>query len=98
MAAKGNTIYVSRCSSCHGSNGEGITAPPLWGATASLQNYGDASQLLLFIKTAMPMDAPGSLPPEEYQQVLCLLLLRNQFTPGNTPFSADKLVNISFPK
>lgn len=59
--AKGKLVYTSKCSSCHGANGGGIspTYPPLWGP----QSYNDAAGLYRissfagYVKNNMPFGA-----------------------------------------
>lgn len=64
---KGQVVYVSKCQSCHGNNGEGILAenkksyvnPPLWG----IHSYNDGAGMYRlinfsgFVKNNMPFGA-----------------------------------------
>ncbi len=62
---KGANIYVSKCSSCHGANGEGLLIsgsyinPPLWGEHSYAVSAGmyRISKLASFIKNNMPVGA-----------------------------------------
>jgi cytochrome c len=68
----GKTVYKDHCASCHGTKGEGDSAPPIVGAKAlpiappagaktrktELRNAADVEA---FVKSAMPIDAPGTL-------------------------------------
>ena len=83
---KGKTIYVSRCQSCHGSNGDGIvnangtgyTYPPLWGPNS--YNTGASiyriSKLAGFVKNNMPFgtsDKNSQLTNEEAWDVAAFI-------------------------
>lgn len=94
LAQTGKTVFASRCAKCHGDSGQGVTAPAIIGASASLDKYNTAQGLLNFIDTAMPMNAPGILSQQEYSQVLSFLLVQNNFTPSDKVFDASNLGNI----
>ncbi|MEO6977791.1 MAG: c-type cytochrome [Mucilaginibacter sp.] len=69
---KGRVVFVSKCKSCHGGNGEGVMAasgksytyPPLWGA----HSYNDGAgmyrigNLAGFVKNNMPFGATYQAP------------------------------------
>jgi thiosulfate dehydrogenase len=71
-AGKGRAVYILKCKSCHGSNGEGLQAadkrsyayPPLWGD----HSYNDAAgmyrviNLAGFVKNNMPFGATYKNP------------------------------------
>ena len=42
----------------------------------------------------MPFNSPGSLSDEQYQQVLCYLMVQNNYTNANTPFDAGNLAQM----
>jgi polar amino acid transport system substrate-binding protein len=94
FADAGNTVFANRCAKCHGANGQGVTAPAIIGTSASLQKYNTAQGLLNFIDTTMPFDAPGSLSHQEYLQVLCFLLVKNNFASGSVTFDENGLGSI----
>ena len=62
---RGADIYVSKCSSCHGANGEGLLIsgsyvnPPLWGENSYAVSAGmyRLTKLATFIKNNMPLGA-----------------------------------------
>ncbi len=78
MSDAGKAVFAAKCASCHGNNGQGVTAPPVIGTSANLAKYQTAQGLLTFIDTNMPFNAPGSLTHAEYLQVLSYLLVQNQ--------------------
>jgi len=91
LADSGKTVFASRCAKCHGDQGQGITGPTLVGASANLVKYGTAQQLLSFIGTSMPLDAPGSLSQQQYLQVLAFLLVQNNYLATNTVLDTSRL-------
>ncbi len=91
LAEAGTTVFANNCARCHGSQGEGVTAPPIIGSAAGLQKYNTAKGLFDYIRTAMPMDAPGSLTQQQYQQVLAYLLVENNFVPASSPLDVNRL-------
>lgn len=95
LAQQGQGVFATRCSGCHGQNGQGATAPAVLGAGANLGKYGDAQKLLDFISTAMPFNAPGSLSADQYRQVLSFFLVENSFVTAGTAFNASQLGSVS---
>lgn len=94
LAEKGATVYSNQCAKCHGPKGQGLLAPPLIGETAGLKKYETAQNLLTYLGSSMPFDAPGSLSAEEYSEVLSYLLLQNQFASGEVEFKQGELNHI----
>ncbi len=77
LADAGKSVYADNCARCHGDQGQGVTGPALIGPSASYGRFSNADQLLSYISTAMPMDHPGSLTPQQYLQVTAYLLVQN---------------------
>ena len=79
-AAAGESIYVERCTSCHGADGQGVQigdkkAGPLWG-DGSWNDGAGASRVYTLagiIRYSMPYLSPGSLTDEEAQQVAAFI-------------------------
>jgi cytochrome c len=68
----GKTVYKEHCASCHGTKGEGDSAPAIVGAKAlsiappagaktRKSEFKNAADVEAFVKSAMPIDAPGTL-------------------------------------
>jgi thiosulfate dehydrogenase len=79
-AAAGESIYVERCTSCHGADGQGVQigdkkAGPLWGDGSWNDGAGAARVYTLagIIRYSMPYLSPGSLTDEEAQQVAAFI-------------------------
>jgi thiosulfate dehydrogenase len=77
---QGEAIYVERCSSCHGPDGQGVQigdkkAGPLWGPDSWNDGAGAARIYTLagIVRYTMPYLNPGSLSDEEAQQVAAFI-------------------------
>jgi thiosulfate dehydrogenase len=73
---KGEALFVERCSSCHGADGQGVAVGdkkpgPLWGPESWNDGAGAARIYTLagIIRFMMPYLDPGSLTDEEAQQI-----------------------------
>lgn len=98
LAERGEAVYSTRCAKCHGVKGEGATCPPVIGDNAALAKYRTAGELLTYLSSSMPFDAPGSLSSEEYSQALAYLLLQNHLAAGRTVFTPDSMSSIRLQK
>jgi thiosulfate dehydrogenase len=74
--ARGQTVYLERCQSCHGADGQGVQigdkkAGPLWGRDSWNDGAGAARVYTLagIIRYSMPYLDPGSLSDEDAQHV-----------------------------
>lgn len=86
--AQGKTSYTQYCASCHGANLQGVSAPALTGASFARSNL-TISQLRTIATTQMPLNAPGSLKPEQYAAIMAYILAYDCVSPsggGKTPF------------
>ncbi len=75
-ARKGEAIFMERCVSCHGEDGQGVAVGdrkpgPLWGADSWNDGAGAARVYTLagIIRYAMPYLDPGGLTDEDAQQL-----------------------------
>jgi thiosulfate dehydrogenase len=73
---RGETVFMERCTSCHGENGQGVQigdkkAGPLWGPASWNDGAGAARVYTLagIIRYSMPYLDPGSLSDEDAQHV-----------------------------
>lgn len=99
--ARGKTVYLDKCASCHQENLKGSTeTPPLTGDMfwANWETYS-ANNLVEQVRTTMPEDNPGSLMRQEYVDIVAYILKTNEvpFT-GDLPMDADSLKKISIKK
>jgi thiosulfate dehydrogenase len=77
---RGESLYVERCSSCHGVDGQGVQigtkkAGPLWGSDSWNDGAGAARVYTLagIIRYSMPYLDPGSLSDEDAQHVAAFI-------------------------
>ncbi|HUQ88912.1 MAG TPA: cytochrome c [Vicinamibacterales bacterium] len=84
QAARGQTLFNSKCASCHAPNRftddlfyTSFAGKPLW-------------EMFDVISDSMPEDNPGSLKKEEYADVISYLLKLNKFPAGETDLPIDK--------
>ena len=89
QAALGTQEYGQHCAMCHGSglNGNG-EAPALQGGEF-LDDFDGLTVGDLFdrLRKSMPSNAPGSLTPQGYADILAYMLKANGFPAGQTPLS-----------
>jgi thiosulfate dehydrogenase len=94
---RGEIVFTSQCSRCHGAAGQGSgVAPPLWGRM-SYNNGAGMSRigvLASFAHKLMPLDKPGTLSPQQAYDVASYLNSRprpdyparaDDFPNGDTP-------------
>ncbi len=97
---KGEAIFLERCTSCHGADGQGVQVGdkkpgPLWGPDSWNDGAGAARVYTLagIIRYAMPYLNPGSLTDEEAQEVAAFINAkpRPAFPYKATDYLTDKL-------
>lgn len=91
QAATGQKLYDANCAACHMSNLAGGSGPALEGA--KFKSYLDftkisADQLLSFISSQMPYQAPGSLKTDEYNAIFAYILKYNNYPAGSVALDA----------
>lgn len=94
LAEAGQDVFRQECAECHGAEGEGQVGPALIGENTNLPAFGTAEGLYDFVRRGMPLDAPGSLPEQEYLEVLAFLLLANAEVEEDTPLGVEGLDEI----
>jgi mono/diheme cytochrome c family protein len=84
QADRGQSLYRSKCASCHAPNRftddlfyQSFAGKPLW-------------EMFDVISDSMPEDTPGSMKKEEYADVIAYLLRLNKFPAGGTELPVDK--------
>jgi mono/diheme cytochrome c family protein len=104
QAAAGEGVFDGHCSACHGADLSGGAGPALAGSQfqASLEfSKITGAQLLAFISTQMPYNAPGSLTKAQYQDAFAYILSVNHYPAGPYPLdasSADCVQMLPYPK
>jgi quinoprotein glucose dehydrogenase len=84
QATRGEAVYMTKCSQCHGPQLGGIdAAPPLTGGNfASNWSGVPLDAMLDRIRISMPQNAPGTMSRRETADVLAFLIEANGFPAG----------------
>ena len=111
-SAQGRTIYAQKCAACHGATGTEGPAWRLVGReprqgfpfgrdpslVVTIGNYWPyATTLYDYVNRAMPLNAPGSLKPDEVYGLVAYLLWRNEIIPETTVIDAHSLPRVVMP-
>ncbi len=106
-AKEGRVLYLQKCASCHGDQGQGATAedlvsgptPPTAGhpnkAIGSYWPY--ATTIFDFVRRAMPPSAPGSLSSDELYALTAYLLAANKIISESDEMDALSLPKVEMP-
>ena len=92
QAARGEKVYTENCATCHGPKLAGTdTAGPTLLGNDFISGWKDmsAGALLSKINQDMPSNAPGTLTPEQYADVLSFVLSVNKYPAGQTELPTD---------
>jgi cytochrome c len=110
--AQGAVVYKEKCASCHGVTGtEGpferlVGRDPRQGfpfgrdpsLTRTIGNYWPyATTLYDYINRAMPLNAPGSLKPDDVYGLVAFLLWRNKIIADTAVMNAETLPRTRMP-
>ena len=92
QAERGKILYAQQCALCHGKNLEGTPANPLAGerfmAKWGQGNY-TIDDLYFITKTQMPYGKPDSLTPQQYIDIVALMLASNGYIAGTRELRVD---------
>ena len=102
QAHRGQTLYQSKCTSCHGDALDGTGPYPPLSGNDFLSKYEGQPALNLYdmIQKLMPATAPGSLSRPEAADLFAYILSFNKFPAGKTelPSDEDSLKKLTIPK
>jgi mono/diheme cytochrome c family protein len=100
QSERGRSVYQASCGTCHGETLGGDIGPTLTGPFWSIYDGRTAADLFKTIRTTMPADAPESLKPQEYADVVAYLFSVNKFPAGEKELPGDQaaLENIKISK
>jgi cytochrome c len=111
-ARNGAPIYARRCAICHGASGREGPSERLVGRepregfpfgrdpslVKTVGNYWPyATTLYDYINRAMPLNAPGSLAPDEVYSLVAYLLWRNEIIADTAAIDARTLPGVVMP-
>ena len=89
QAEAGAQVFATQCVLCHGANLQGTAAPSVAGTdflNTAKHNGWTLEVIRYVVFNDMPFNAPGSLSPTEYADVLAFLLASDCYPAGSTPF------------
>jgi mono/diheme cytochrome c family protein len=92
QSKRGEKVYADNCVTCHGPKLQGTdTAGPTLSGPDFVNGWKDMTVAALLAKISgdMPSNAPGSLKPEEYADVLSFVLSSNKYPAGTTELPTD---------
>lgn len=110
--SQGAEVYGRKCAACHGRTGTEGPADRLVGReprqgfpfgrdpslVKTLGNYWPyATTLYDYINRAMPLDAPGSLHPDEVYGLVAFLLWRNEIIADTAVMNSHTLPRVAMP-
>ncbi len=91
QAARGEQAYTRACASCHMPDLRGESFAPALAedAFAGRWNGKSVGDLYIILQGTMPMDAPASMKPEEYADLVAFLLKKNGYPASMTELKSD---------
>ncbi len=89
QATKGAIAYYQNCAMCHGPSLDGqqggYSGPALKGADFADPSYNfHVHDIFTFVAKQMPAAEPGSLPADQYVQIMAFILQQNGYPAGAT--------------
>ena len=106
-ATEGETVYASKCASCHGAGGQGKPADRLVGGIDTLASkqpvktvnsfWPYATTLFDYIRRAMPFNAPMSLTNDQVYAVTAYILAQDNIIASGERLDAATLPNVRMP-
>lgn len=95
QANKGAIAYYQNCAMCHGPvlNGQagGYSGPALKGADFADPSYDfHVSDIFNFVAKQMPAATPGSLPKDQYVQIMAFILQQNGYPAGDKELTYEE--------
>jgi mono/diheme cytochrome c family protein len=90
QATHGQEVYVAACSGCHGKDLKGIRDNRALVGDRFWQDWGEDSLGTLFevVQRTMPRNKAGSLPAQDYLDIIAYVLQQNGYPAGSRELSA----------
>lgn len=91
QADAGSQKFAANCAICHGKDLTGMAGPALKGKNfASVKADFHVSDVFKILTENMPATQPGSLPKQDYVEIMAFLLEQNGYPAGATPLTFAK--------
>jgi S-disulfanyl-L-cysteine oxidoreductase SoxD len=92
QAERGAAVFKERCASCHATDLRGNSnTPSLLGVSFMFLWEGRSlGELYSKMRSEMPSDQPGSLPAQNYLDILAFILRANQFPAGEEELKPEQ--------
>jgi S-disulfanyl-L-cysteine oxidoreductase SoxD len=96
QATRGKDKAAMACGACHGAALNGGDLAPTLSGMDFIGHWYDAklSELVSKVTVTMPADAPGSLKPAEYADVIAYLLQLNGFPAGQETLVVEPVATL----
>src|SRR5579872_1189927 len=99
--ARGKSLYVDKCASCHMENLQGTDETPALTGDMFWMNWDtyNANNLVEQVRATMPEDNPGGLERQQYIDIVAFILKTNKVQwDGDLPSDMDALKKIVLKK
>ena len=91
QAKIGFAKFIGNCAMCHGAHLEGRSGPSLKGPNwANAKANYTVGEVFTVVSQQMPATGPGSLPNDDYVQIMAYLLQQNGYPAGTKPLQFDE--------
>lgn len=91
QATSGKQKFLDNCAQCHGQDLEGMAGPALKGPNfASAQANFHVGDIFTIVTHNMPATQPGSLPHQDYVEIMAFLLQQNGYPAGSNDLTYDE--------
>jgi mono/diheme cytochrome c family protein len=88
QAEAGHAKFIGNCQMCHGAKLQGISGPALKGPNfASAKSAFTVGEVFTIVSQNMPASQPGTLPHDDYVDIMAFLLQQNGYPAGATPLT-----------
>jgi len=103
----GAKVYADKCQSCHGAQGKGGPMDQLTGGVGTIASakpvktpisyWPSATTIFDYVRRAMPLQSPESLPDDEVYAVTAYLLSIDKIVPEDAVLDAKSLPQVKMP-
>ena len=91
--ARGEEVWKSICSRCHGPESDNPDAPLLLRPNA-FKTFANGADIFQYVRDSMPGDEPASLAEEQYWDVLAFLLAQQGISNGDAVLGPENAMSV----